>query len=198
MNDLNADCAMRLVLVGPPGAGKGTQSEWLADFLSIPHLSTGDMLREAVRQGTDLGKLAAERIEQGELVSDQLVVDLVDERLGKTDCKDGFLLDGFPRTVDQAKMLDDLLDRRKVKLDLVLEITLEEEVLTQRLLNRGRSDDTADTIKNRFVVYQAETLPLLDFYRDHKILTSIDGDGTREEIADRIRKVIANFSSAGS
>ena len=189
---------MRLVLVGPPGAGKGTQSEWLADFLSIPHLSTGDMLREAVRQGTDLGKLAAERIEQGELVSDQLVVDLVDERLGKTDCKDGFLLDGFPRTVDQAKMLDDLLDRRKVKLDLVLEITLEEEVLTQRLLNRGRSDDTADTIKNRFVVYQAETLPLLDFYRDHEILTSIDGDGTREEIADCIRKVIANFSSAGS
>jgi adenylate kinase len=189
---------MRLVLVGPPGAGKGTQSEWLADFLSIPHLSTGDMLREAVRQGTGLGKLAAERIEQGELVSDQLVVDLVDERLGKMDCKDGFLLDGFPRTVEQAKMLDALLDRRKVKLDLILEITLEEEVLTQRLLNRGRGDDTADTIKNRFAVYQTETTALLDFYRDHKILTSIDGDGTREEIADRIRNVIANFSSAGS
>ena len=130
---------MRLVLVGPPGAGKGTQSEWLADFLSIPHLSTGDMLRSAVGDGTELGKLASDRLEQGELVPDQLVVDLVDERLNQTDCENGFLLDGFPRTVEQAKMLNELLDRRKVKLDMVLEIMVDENVLTQRLLNRGRT-----------------------------------------------------------
>ena len=189
---------MRLVLVGPPGAGKGTQSEWLAEFLSIPHLSTGDMLRSAVDEGTELGKLASEQLDRGELVPDQLVVDLVDERLNQTDCEGGFLLDGFPRTVEQAKMLNDLLDRRKVKLDMVFEIMVDEDVLTRRLLNRGRGDDTAETIKNRFAVYQTETMPLLKFYREHQILISIDGDGKRDEIANRIRNAITDFSSTGN
>ena len=186
---------MRLVLVGPPGAGKGTQSQWLANFLSVPHLSTGDMLREAVSQGTDLGEMAQEHIAQGRLVPDQLVAELVDERLHNEDCASGFLLDGFPRTVQQAQMLKDLLTGRDVALDLVLEIALGEEVLAERLLKRGRSDDTVEVVQNRFAVYQVETVPLLDFYRDQGILRSIDGDGTREEVTKRIRKIIDDYAS---
>ena len=186
---------MRLVLVGPPGAGKGTQSEWIADFLSVPHLSTGDMLREAVSEGTALGKMARERIEQGQLVSDQLVADLVGERLNKPDCDSGFLLDGFPRTVHQAQMLENLLAESKTALDLVLEISLGEKVLTERLLHRGRSDDTVEVMQERFSVYQAETVPLLDFYREKAILRSIDGDASREEVSQRIRSVINAFTS---
>ena len=187
---------MRVVLAGPPGAGKGTQSEWLADFLSVAHLSTGDMLREAVSQGTELGKLAGEKLDLGELAPDHLVVELVAERIDASDCKNGFLLDGFPRTLEQAKMLDDLLDQRKVKLDIVLELAVDEDILTERLLDRGRGDDTIETIKNRFSVYQAKTMPLLDFYREQNILRSISGDGTREEITNRIRDTITDYSSA--
>ena len=186
---------MRLVLVGPPGAGKGTQSEWIADRLSIPHLSAGEMLRIAVSEGTELGKLVGERLARGELVPDPLVVDLVDERLKQPDCVGGFLLDGFPRTVEQAKMLHAILEKRKLKLDLVLQIIVDAKVLTERLLHRGRVDDTVETIENRFWVYQTETMTLLEFYREQQILRTIDGDGTRDEIANRIRSTISNFSS---
>ncbi|MEE2780790.1 MAG: adenylate kinase [Planctomycetota bacterium] len=186
---------MRLVLVGPPGAGKGTQSEWLADFLSVPHLSTGDMLREAVGEGTALGKMADEKISQGQLVPDQLVTDLVGERLQKPDCDSGFLLDGFPRNVQQAQLLDQLLAESKTTLDLVLEIKLGEKVLTQRLLQRGRSDDTVEVMRERFTVYETETVPLLEFYRDQGVLHSIEGDATREEVSQRIRGIIDAVTS---
>ena len=189
---------MRLVLVGPPGAGKGTQSEWIADRLSIPHLSTGEMLRIAVSEGTELGKLVGERLARGELVPDQLVVDLVDERLNQADCAEGFLLDGFPRTVEQAKMLHAILEQRNTKLDLVLEIPVDAKVLTERLLHRGRVDDTVETIENRFWVYQTETMPLLEFYREQEILHTTDGDGTREEIANRIGNIISKISSSST
>ena len=186
---------MRLVLVGPPGAGKGTQSEWLADFLSVPHLSTGDMLREAVGEGTALGKMADEKISQGQLVPDQLVTDLVGERLQKPDCELGFLLDGFPRNVQQAQLLGQLLAESKTSLDLVLEIKLGEKVLTQRLLQRGRSDDTVEVMRERFTVYETETVPLLEFYRDQGVLHSIEGDATREEVSQRIRGIIDAVTS---
>ena len=186
---------MRLVLVGPPGAGKGTQSEWLADFLSVPHLSTGDMLREAVGEGSSLGKMAEEKISQGQLVSDQLVIDLVGERLQKPDCESGFLFDGFPRNVQQAQLLDQLLAESNTTLDLVLEIQLGEKVLTQRLLQRGRSDDTLEIMEERFTVYEMETVPLLEFYRNKGVLHSIEGDATRDEVSRRIRVIIDAVAS---
>ena len=186
---------MRLVLVGPPGAGKGTQSEWLADFLSVPHLSTGDMLREAVSEGTALGKMVEKQISQGQLVSDQLVTDLVGERLQKPDCESGFLFDGFPRNVQQAQLLDQLLAESKTTLDLVLEIKLGEKVLTQRLLQRGRSDDTVEIMQERFTVYERETVPLLEFYRNKGILHSIEGDATRDEVSRHIRGIIDAVAS---
>jgi len=190
---------MRLVLVGPPGAGKGTQSEWLADFLSVPHLSTGDMLREAVGEGSTLGNMAEEKISLGHLVSDQLVTDLVGKRLQKPDCESGFLFDGFPRNVQQAQLLDRLLAESKTTLettlDLVLEIKLGEKVLTQRLLQRGRSDDTVEIMQERFTVYERETVPLLEFDRNKGVLHSIEGDATRDEVSRRIRDVIDAVAS---
>ena len=156
------------------------------------------MLRIAVTEGTELGKLVGERLSRGELVPDKMVVDLVDERLNQADCARGFLLDGFPRTVEQAKMLHSILEQRNTRLDLVLEITVDAKVLTKRLLHRGRIDDTVETIENRFWVYQTETMPLLEFYREQQILHTTDGDGKREEIANRIQAIIAEISSSST
>jgi adenylate kinase len=182
---------MQLVLIGPPGAGKGTQSEWLVHYFSIPHLSTGDMLREAVQEGSDLGKSAQRYIDDGKLVPDQLVVELVDNRLDGGDCNQGFLLDGFPRTLEQAEMLDKSLSKRGTGLDLVLEIVLDQDVLVERLVGRGRSDDTLDVMQNRFIVYREQTPLMLKYYRKQNILKSINGDGTREEVCQRIRIAVS-------
>lgn len=182
---------MQLVLVGPPGAGKGTQSEWLVDYFSIPHLSTGDMLRNAVQQGTELGQLAQCYIDDGKLVPDELVLELVANRFDGDDCSRGFLLDGFPRTLAQAKMLDELLSKRGTVLDLVLEIVLNQDVLVERLVGRGRSDDTLAVMQNRFIVYREQTEPVLEYYRKQNILKSVNGDGTREEVRQRIRMAVS-------
>ena len=186
---------MRIVFIGPPGSGKGTQAKQLIEHLSIVHLSTGDMLRQARADGTDLGRQAAEYMDSGKLVPDELVVGIVVERIGQPDCRSGCLFDGFPRTINQAESLDAELDQRGTPVDLVLELAVDPEELTRRMLQRaeieGRSDDTPETIANRMNVYQEQTSPLLDYYRQRGKLVSIEGTGTPEEVFERIRAAVS-------
>jgi len=185
---------MRIVFIGPPGAGKGTQAKQLIDHLSIVHLSTGDMLRQARSDGTELGIKAAECMDRGELVPDELVVAIVAERIGKPDCQAGCLFDGFPRTIAQAEALDEQLQQRGAPLDLVLELKADEEELTRRMLERAkiekRADDTPETIANRMKVYRSQTEPLLAYYANQGKLAPIDGMGTPDEVFARIRDCV--------
>ncbi|MBJ21162.1 MAG: adenylate kinase [bacterium] len=182
----------RIVLLGPPGAGKGTQAAALIEALGIPHVSTGDMLRAAVKAGTPVGLQAKAVMDSGELVSDEIVIGIAGERLSEDDAKEGFLLDGFPRTLAQADALEKLLDRLGVELDCCLALTVENEAVVQRLLKRaeieGRADDNEETIRERMRVYDAETAPLLEFYGGRDRLIEADGMGTIEEVGERIRK----------
>lgn len=177
--------ARRILLLGPPGAGKGTQATLLANALHVPHISTGDMLRSAVSDGSGLGKQVESIMASGELVSDDLVVAIVDERLSKEDARCGYLLDGFPRTIGQAEALNDsVVDA--IGTVILLDVATEE--IIRRLLKRadeeGRSDDNEETVRRRLEVYEADTAPLVDFYSD-SVLT-INGTGTVDEILSRI------------
>ncbi len=174
---------MRIVLLGPPGAGKGTQAASLAEELGVPHISTGDLFRRNIGAGTALGLEAKKYLDAGDLVPDSLTNDLVDDRLDDADVADGFILDGFPRTVEQAGALRDILERRDLKLDAVLEFRVPEEELVARLAGRGRADDTEDIIRNRFRVYRDETAPLLDYY-SHELKT-VDAVGSLDEVFTR-------------
>ncbi|UGX91110.1 adenylate kinase [Bradyrhizobium barranii subsp. barranii] len=176
---------MRIVLLGPPGSGKGTQAIRLAEHLAIPQLSTGDILRCAVAAETSIGKKVKTAMERGELVPDELVVAVVAERILQADAKTGFILDGFPRTVGQARALDDMLRTRGLDLDCVLELKVDEEVLLGRILNRAkeavgngqsaRTDDTEEALKVRLKEYRRQTEPLIDYYCARGMLKSIDG-----------------------
>ena len=157
---------MRIVLLGPPGAGKGTQAQKLADKLGVPHISTGDLFRHNISNDTELGLEAKKYLDAGDLVPATLTNALVDDRLDDADAADGFILDGFPRSVEQAEALDEMLAKRDLSLDAVLEFRVPEEELVSRLKGRGRADDTEDVIRNRFKVYRDETAPLLDYYSD--------------------------------
>jgi adenylate kinase len=176
---------VRVVLLGPPGAGKGTQAEKLAEKLEIPHLSTGELFRENITKGTELGLAAKRYLDAGDLVPSDLTNELVDDRLDNPDTNNGFILDGYPRSVEQAKALHDMLERRGTKLDAVLEFRVSEEVLLERLKARGRADDTDEVILNRMNIYRDETAPLLKYYGDRGELKTVDAVGSVDEVFAR-------------
>ena len=186
--------AARIVLLGPPGAGKGTQAASLSKSLGIPHISTGDMLRAAVKAATPVGLKAKAVMDAGELVSDVIVIGIAEERLSEDDGKTGFLLDGFPRTLAQADALERLLGKLDRALELCLALTVDNEAVVTRLQKRaeieGRTDDHEESIRERMRVYDSETAPLLEFYRDRKLLTEVSGMGSVEEVGDRIRATL--------
>ncbi|MBZ8176723.1 adenylate kinase [Corynebacterium poyangense] len=174
---------MRLVLLGPPGAGKGTQAALLSEKLGIPHISTGDLFRANIGEGTPLGIEAKQYIDAGKLVPTDVTARMVESRLAESDTEQGFLLDGFPRTVEQADILEELLAKQGHKLDGVLNFNVSEDVVVERMLARGRADDNENTIRTRLGVYREETAPLIDHYGDRII--NIDAEGSVEEINDR-------------
>jgi len=174
----------RLVLVGPPGAGKGTQADALSEKLGIPHISTGELFRAHIGDGTDLGRQVKQYLNEGHLVPDEITIQLVDERLAEPDTTEGFLLDGFPRNVGQADALSKVLAEADKKLDAVVQLQVDEDVVVERLMARGRADDNEDVIRNRQGIYRAETAPLLDYYRD--MLIRVDGVGEIDEITTRV------------
>ena len=198
---------MRLILLGPPGAGKGTQAERIVAGFGIPQLSTGDMLREAVELGTKTGVHAKEIMERGDLVPDDLVVSVVADRLDHPDAANGFILDGFPRTLAQAEALDKQLYQRGLQLDAVLELRVFVSVLIVCVKNRAklsaprgdvvRSDDTPEVCERRLDIYRAQTAPVIDHYRSQGLLTSIDGlqpiEAVAEDLAAAIASVPANM-----
>ena len=186
---------LNLVLFGPPGAGKGTQAEFLIKSYGLIHLSTGDLLRSEISAGTELGKAAKSYMDKGELVPDEVVIGMIKSRLETNKDAKGFIFDGFPRTVDQAKALDDLLNENKTPISGMLSLEVGKQELIDRLLNRGKISGRADDqdksiIENRINVYNEKTSPLIEYYRKQGKHYGIDGVGSIEEIAGRIRQVI--------
>ncbi len=187
---------MRLILLGPPGAGKGTQAEILVKTYGIPQLSTGNILRAAMQAGTEMGLAAKEVVERGDLVPDEIVNGIVSDRLDQEDCKPGFILDGYPRTIPQAETLEAMLADKGMGLDYVIELTAEADILVARVINRSkesnRADDNPDVIRNRLNVYREQTAPLVEFYRGKGLLKSIDGMQSVEEVTAAIRRAVHN------
>jgi adenylate kinase len=187
--------ARRMLLLGPPGAGKGTQALRLVTQLGILRISTGEILRDAVAEGTDIGRQAGAFMDRGELVSDEVVIGVARERLSRDDAESGFVLDGFPRTTAQAEALDAMLERMGTNLECCVALVVDEDSLVTRLLERakieGRSDDSEDTIRTRMGVYRAQTAPLIDYYRKRGILAEVDGFGSIEDVAKRIEEALS-------
>ncbi|MGB8715456.1 MAG: adenylate kinase [Rhodanobacteraceae bacterium] len=185
---------MRLVLIGSPGSGKGTQAERLKVALAVPHISTGDLLRSAVKAGTPLGNKAKAVMEAGQLVSDEIMLGILEQRLAADDVADGFILDGYPRTLPQADALANLLQRLGQPLDAVVELQVPAERIIERTRKRfeaeGRADDEPETVRKRLEVFSKQTAPVVDFYRRHGQLQEVDGVGSIEEVYDRIMAVL--------
>ena len=192
---------MLIVFLGPPGSGKGTQSKRLVERYQIPHLSTGDMLRATRQQDSPIGRQAAQYMDAGQLVPDQVVLDLVQQQLDRPEFARGCLFDGFPRTIEQAMELDVALDRRQTPLDVVVALEAAETELTRRMLERarkeGRTDDNPATISQRMEVYRQETAPLVDYYRSKKILVEVDAVGHPDEVFARICRAVDRKSGPG-
>ena len=187
---------MKLLLIGPPGAGKGTQASKLSEVFGIPAISTGDIFRENVKNQTPLGIEAKSYMDSGEYVPDELTNKLVRDRLQNPDCVNGFLLDGYPRTADQVQELDSILTETNSKLDAVVQLTADTDEVVRRLAKRaidqGRSDDTEDVLRNRLHVYEEQTAPLISVYESRGLLVKVDGLG---EIADVTRRITEALDS---
>ncbi len=188
----------RLIFLGPPGAGKGTQAKVLADYLGVPHISTGEILRKAKQEGTPVGLKAKAYMDRGDLVPDSVLQELVQERLQQEDAKtQGWILDGFPRNLPQAEFLGKLLPEINQECELIINLAVVDEILVERLAKRaaveGRSDDTEDVIRNRLVDYQQETAPLIDFYQQH--LVTINGDRSLGIITTELKNITEKGTS---
>jgi adenylate kinase len=183
---------MRLLIIGPQGAGKGTQAALVCRELGIPHVSTGDLFRANIGAGTELGRRAQEYMNAGELVPDAVTQDMVADRLAQPDAAAGFLLDGFPRNLAQADWLTELLAERGTPIDAVLVLTAPDEVLTERMMARGRADDTPEAIRQRLAIYYSETQPLVDYYADR--VRRIDGVGEIDAIHARIMEALTGVA----
>jgi adenylate kinase len=185
----------RLIIVGPPGSGKGTQSVRLSETYDIPAIATGDIFRENIRNNTELGQQVKEITARGDYVPDSLTNDLIAARLSEPDAADGFLLDGYPRTLQQLGFLDDLLAQNGAALDAVVELVVDKEEVVTRLLKRaheqGRADDTEDTIRHRQDLYARETAPLIAVYRDRDLVVQIDALGSIDEVTERVSAALA-------
>ena len=185
---------MRIVLLGAPGSGKGTQAKLIVEQLNIPHISTGDLLRGAIAAKTPLGLAAKEVMDKGDLVSDEIVLGMLKDRVTQDDAQNGFILDGFPRNLAQAKMLEALFSELNMSLDHALLIEVDPDEVVARIAKRaeieGRSDDTEAVVRNRLNVYQEQTAPVADFYRQQDIVTEILGTGSVEDVQARIQAVL--------
>jgi len=197
---------MNLILLGPPGAGKGTQAQVLADKHGLVQLSTGDMLRAAVKAGTEVGKKAEAVMKSGGLVSDEIVIGIIADRIDEPDCAKGFILDGFPRTLKQADALGTLLTSKGKDLDAVVEIKVDDTILVSRIENRARetiaaggtvrADDNAEALKTRLMAYYRETAPLIGYYYAYRKLRTVDGMAAIPEVSNQIEAVLASAATA--
>jgi adenylate kinase len=190
---------MNIILLGPPGAGKGTQAKFLEEAHSIVQLSTGDMLRAAAKSGSEIGQQAQAVMDAGKLMPDDIMIQIISERIAQPDCANGFILDGFPRTTAQAEALENMLAEQGLKLDFVIEIAVDDEILVDRINTRvaqmpeaeRRSDDNEETLRKRLGVYHEQTAPILPFYRDRDMLKQVDGMASIEEVTKQIEQLVA-------
>jgi adenylate kinase len=191
---------MRIVLLGAPGSGKGTQAALLVEKFGLPHISTGVLLRTAVAEGTELGLKAKSVMDSGELVSDDIMLGLIEERLGQEDAAAGFILDGYPRNIAQAEALTSLLARMEQPVDLAVQIDVDPEMVVSRIALRAaeedRSDDTEEVVRNRLRVYREQTAPVASFYQRMGVLSNVLGEGTIEEVFQRIVGVVRTQQSS--
>ncbi|MFC3716664.1 adenylate kinase [Luteimonas soli] len=192
---------MRLVLLGAPGSGKGTQAARLKDHLQVPHISTGDLLRAEVAAGSPLGLQAKEVMARGDLVSDEILLGMLEDRFSRDDTKGGFILDGYPRNLAQADALDALLGRIGQPMDYAVQLEVDNELLIERLAGRakaeGRADDNPESVRKRLQVYDTQTAPVIEFYRQHGQLTVVDGVGSLDDVFARIVEAISPGQAVG-
>ena len=187
---------MNIILFGPPGAGKGTQAKFIIDKYNLVQISTGDMLREAVKSGSELGNKVKVIMDKGDLVSDDIIMSIISERVIEEDCKKGFILDGFPRTLNQAKELDKMLDLKNLNIDHVIEILVDEDLLISRIKKRAsedkiaRNDDNHEVLKNRIMIYKRDTIPVLKYYKNLNRLRQANGMQSIKSVSNDIQGII--------